>query len=157
MSYAILRAPRGVTSGDGVLTASELPVDGTASPAGACSESPLPNGHALRNCQAPCLRSCTPARNQLYCLPFRSISHGAANRGCDGSRRAKQRRKAVSPVRTREPTSSHLEPKECPGLYQTRAPGHGMAAGLPRPEPSPAGKLDEEMKGKRRSDSAHRL
>src|SRR6267154_1105233 len=35
-------------------------------------------------------------------------------------------------------------------LFETRAPGHGMAAGLPRPEPSPARKMDEEMKRKRR-------
>jgi len=32
-----------------------------------------------------------------------------------------------------------------------------MAAGLPRPEPSPAGKLDEEMKRERSSESSHRF
>jgi len=41
--------------------------------------------------------------------------------------------------------------------FETRAPGHGMAAGLPRPEPSPAGKLDEEMKRIRSAVPLRRL
>jgi len=81
--------------------------------------------------------------NRLYCLPFRSNCLGAVNRGCDGSLRSMRFRRAIPPTRASHSNSRwHYS-------HHTRAPGHGMAAGLPRPEPSPAGKLDEKMKGRR--------
>ena len=45
-------------------------------------------------------------------------------------------------------TSRSLDSKSAQSLascFHSRAPGHGMAAGLPRPEPSPAGKLVSHM------------
>jgi hypothetical protein len=55
---------------------------------------------------------------------------------------SQSRSTVVTPLQIDEPDGLSTS------VLETRAPGHGMATGLPRSEPSPAGKLDEEMKTK---------